>query len=102
MLLIGVLVFAVLLLIGAPVWMALAAGGGFITVFYMELPLANIPPHFFSSTDSWILLAVPYFLWLFAIFCVTRTFQPFHRLVFLLLHLTTNQMIEREGQAVWA
>lgn len=42
------------------------------------------------------------FIWLFAIFCVTRTFQPFRRLVFCLLHLTTIQMIEREGQAVWA
>jgi hypothetical protein len=59
-----------------------------------------------SARDD-VLFDIPYayydnYLRLLVIFCVTRTFQPFHRLVFILLHLTTNQMIEREGQAVWA
>lgn len=62
MLIAGLIIFAVLLVIGAPVWLALGAGGAFWAIVLMGLPLESIPTQFYVSTDSWLLLAVPYFL----------------------------------------
>ncbi|WP_458413482.1 TRAP transporter large permease [Schinkia sp. CFF1] len=59
---IGFLIFVVLLIIGAPIWLALGMSGGFWIIVQMGLPLETIPSQFFISVDSWILLAVPYFL----------------------------------------
>jgi len=61
-LLIGFLIFFVLLVIGAPIWLALGLSGGFWAFFQMGLPIESISSQFFSATDSFILLAVPYFL----------------------------------------
>ena len=55
------IVFFILLLIGAPIWVALGAGG-LIGAIYLGSPLTTIPSYFFNASDSWILLAVPYFL----------------------------------------
>lgn len=62
MLIVGFLIFVILLVIGAPVWLALGASGGFWVLFQMELPLESLSSQFFIAIDSWILLAVPYFL----------------------------------------
>lgn len=62
MTLIGFLIFAVLLIIGAPIWLALGASGGFWILLQMNLPLESLSSQFFIAIDSWILLAVPYFL----------------------------------------
>jgi C4-dicarboxylate transporter, DctM subunit len=62
MLVIGGIIFAILLVIGAPVWLALGVGGGFWALAQMGLPVETIPSQFFTATDSWIMLAVPYFL----------------------------------------
>lgn len=62
MLAIGLIIFVILLVIGAPIWLALGMSGAFWIIFQMGLPLESIPSQFFIATDSWILLAVPYFL----------------------------------------
>ncbi|MBU8906230.1 TRAP transporter large permease [Desertibacillus haloalkaliphilus] len=62
MLLVGFLILLLLLIIGAPIWLALAASGGYWVFVHMGLPLESIASQFFTSTDQWILLAVPYFL----------------------------------------
>jgi len=59
---IGFLIFVILLVIGAPIWLALGMSGGFWAFVQMGLPLESISSQFFIATDSWILLAVPYFL----------------------------------------
>ncbi|WP_209123305.1 TRAP transporter large permease [Alkalihalobacillus sp. BA299] len=62
MLVVGFFIFILLLVIGAPIWLALAMSGGFWVYVQMGLPLVSIPSQFFIATDAWILLAVPYFL----------------------------------------
>jgi C4-dicarboxylate transporter, DctM subunit len=62
MLIIGAIIFTILLVIGAPIWLALGAGGAFWALVQMGLPIHNIPSQFLTATDSWILLAVPYFV----------------------------------------
>ncbi|MEH7273364.1 TRAP transporter large permease [Neobacillus vireti] len=62
MLAIAIIIFLVLLFIGAPIWFVLGMSGGFLAVFGMNLPTANVPSHFFIAADSWILLAIPFFL----------------------------------------
>ncbi|MEC1524995.1 TRAP transporter large permease subunit [Neobacillus niacini] len=62
MLIAGLIIFVVLLVIGTPVWLALGAGGAFWAIVLMGLPIESIPTQFYVSTDSWLLLAVPYFL----------------------------------------
>ncbi|MBM4761823.1 TRAP transporter large permease [Bacillus sp. B15-48] len=59
---IGLLIFVVLLVIGAPIWLALGASGGYWVLVQMGLPLESVASQYFIATDQWILLAVPYFL----------------------------------------
>ena len=58
----GAVIFAVLLVMGVPFWLALGLGGAFWALVGVELPIESIPQQFFSSTDSWLLLAIPYYL----------------------------------------
>ncbi|WP_153726842.1 TRAP transporter large permease [Salinibacillus xinjiangensis] len=62
MLIIGFFIFLILLVIGAPIWLALGMSGGFWAFIQMGLPTESISSQFFIATNSWILLAVPYFL----------------------------------------
>ena len=59
---IGLVIFVVLLVIGAPIWLALGASGGYWVLVQMGLPIESVSSQFFIAADSWILLAVPYFL----------------------------------------
>jgi C4-dicarboxylate transporter DctM subunit len=62
MLIFGVVLFAILLVSGAPIFMAFGLGGLVIVTLHMGLPLYNIGIFFFDSVDSWIMLAVPLFM----------------------------------------
>lgn len=62
MLILGAIIFVILLVMGVPIWLALGFSGAFWALVQMGLPLESIPSQFFSATDSWILLAIPYFL----------------------------------------
>ncbi|MEH7178207.1 TRAP transporter large permease [Neobacillus vireti] len=62
MLIAGAVIFAVLLVMGVPIWLSLGMGGAFWALVGMELPIESIPQQFFTSTDSWLLLAIPYYL----------------------------------------
>lgn len=60
--LIGLLIFLILLILGAPIWLGLSVSGGLLVFVMMDLPLSTIVSQFLIATDSWILLAIPYFL----------------------------------------
>ena len=62
MLTFGIVVFAVLLVSGVPIFMAFALGGLIIITLHTGLPLYNIGIFFFDSIDSWIMIAVPLFM----------------------------------------
>jgi len=59
---IGLIIFLVLLIIGAPIWLSLSLSGGALLFFSMGSPIDTIVSQFLIATDSWILLAIPYFL----------------------------------------
>ncbi len=61
-LIIAFMIFAVLLIVGAPIWAALLVGGAVISLFDVGLPMQSVVSQLFISIDSWLLLAVPYFL----------------------------------------
>lgn len=56
------LLFIVLLVIGVPVWLSLAFSSGILAIFVMDLQMVSIISQFLTATDSWLLLAIPYFL----------------------------------------
>lgn len=56
------LLFLALLVIGVPVWLSLTFSSGLLAYFIMDLSLASIISQFLTATDSWLLLAIPYFL----------------------------------------
>lgn len=58
----GLIIFILLLVIGAPIWLSLSVSGGIIVYGFMGLPIEAISSQFLIATDSWILLAIPYFL----------------------------------------
>jgi C4-dicarboxylate transporter DctM subunit len=58
----GLIVFAVLLLTGVPIFIAFALGGLIILNLHTGLPLYNIGIFFFDSIDNWVMLAVPLFM----------------------------------------
>lgn len=60
--LIGLSFFGLAIATGFPIWCALLIGGGLITVFGIGIPLQSVVSQFYISIDSWLLLAVPYFL----------------------------------------
>jgi C4-dicarboxylate transporter DctM subunit len=62
MLAFGIVVFAVLLVTGVPIFMAFGVGGLIIVTLHTGLPFYNIGIFFFDSIDSWIMLAVPLFM----------------------------------------
>ena len=59
---IGFIIFIVLLLIGAPIWLSLGMSGFFWLFVQLGMPIESISSQFFISIDSWLLLAIPYFL----------------------------------------
>ncbi|NYT63829.1 TRAP transporter large permease [Alcaligenaceae bacterium] len=62
MTILGIAIFFILMLIGAPIWSAMLMGGATIALFDVGQPLQTVSSQFFISADSWLLLAVPYFL----------------------------------------
>ncbi len=62
MLLIGLIIFFILLIVGAPIWLSLGLSGGILMFVFLDLPLEAIISQFLIATDKWILLAIPYFL----------------------------------------
>jgi C4-dicarboxylate transporter DctM subunit len=62
MMIIGLGLFVVLLFVGAPVFVALTASGIFLATTALDLPLSTLAQQFYVSMDSFILMAVPYFI----------------------------------------
>jgi C4-dicarboxylate transporter DctM subunit len=58
----GIAAFFLLMLIGAPIWAAMLVGGAIIALFEIGQPLQAVSSQLFIAVDSWLLLAVPYFL----------------------------------------
>jgi C4-dicarboxylate transporter DctM subunit len=59
---IGLILFAGLLALGAPVFIALAAAGIYLALVVVDLPLSMLAQQFFTSIDVFVLMAVPYFI----------------------------------------
>jgi len=55
-------VFIALLVLGAPIWAAMLVSGGMIAILDIGLPTQMVVSQLYIATDSWLLLAVPYFL----------------------------------------
>lgn len=62
MLVTGILVFIGLMSGGVPIWLTMALSGTLLTIFLQGMPPTTIPLLLFSSLDSFVLLAVPFFL----------------------------------------
>ncbi|MGB9699283.1 MAG: TRAP transporter large permease [Thermodesulfobacteriota bacterium] len=62
MLIIGILIFIGLMALGIPIWLTMVSSGTFLTIFLQKLPPTTVPLLLFSSLDSFVLLAVPFFL----------------------------------------
>ena len=62
MLVVGLLIFIGLMFAGVPIWLTMVVSGTFLTIFLQGLPPTTIPLLLFSSLDSFVLLAVPFFL----------------------------------------
>jgi C4-dicarboxylate transporter DctM subunit len=62
MLIVGLLIFIGLMALGIPIWLTMVVSGTFLTIFFQGLPPTMIPMLLFSSLDSFVLLAVPFFL----------------------------------------
>ncbi|PIC66184.1 C4-dicarboxylate ABC transporter permease [Sporosarcina sp. P21c] len=60
--LIGLVIFLAFLIIGAPIWLSLSISGGTILFGFLGLPIETVVSQYLIATDSWILLAIPYFL----------------------------------------
>lgn len=58
----GVGILVGLVLAGLPIWIALTVGAIFLTFFFMDMPSVSVPMTMFGSIDSFVLLAVPFFL----------------------------------------
>jgi C4-dicarboxylate transporter DctM subunit len=59
---IGLILFAGLLALGVPVFLALASAGTYLALFVVDLPLSTLAQQFYVSMDSFVLMAVPYFI----------------------------------------
>lgn len=59
---IGLILFAGLLALGVPVFLALATAGTYLALFVVDLPLSTLAQQFYVSMDSFVLMAVPYFI----------------------------------------
>jgi len=62
MLITGILIFVGLMAVGVPIWLTMITSGTFLSIFLQGLPPSTIPLLLFSSLDSFVLLAVPFFL----------------------------------------
>lgn len=58
----GIVILVGMVLAGVPIWIALTVSAVFLTFFYVGMPDVSIPMTMFSSIDSFVLLAVPFFL----------------------------------------
>lgn len=58
----GIGILVGLVIAGLPIWIALAISAIFLTVFFMGMPVLSVPMTMFGSIDSFVLLAVPFFL----------------------------------------
>ncbi|MBQ6663405.1 MAG: TRAP transporter large permease [Firmicutes bacterium] len=58
----GVVLIVVLMIAGVPIWLALGSGAVFFNNVVLNVPGLNIPMTMFGSLDSFVLMAVPYFL----------------------------------------
>jgi len=54
--------FFILMIVGAPIWAAMLTSGGIILVFDLGMPVQAAVSQLFIAVDSWLLLAVPFFL----------------------------------------
>lgn len=59
---VGTGILAGLVLAGLPIWIALTVSAIFLTIFFMAMPVVSVPMTMFGSIDSFVLLAVPFFL----------------------------------------
>lgn len=62
MITLGLAVCAVLMVAGAPIWAAMLVSGAVIALWEIGLPERSVVSLLYISMDSWLLLAVPYFL----------------------------------------
>jgi C4-dicarboxylate transporter DctM subunit len=62
MLYVGIIICLFLFAIGAPIFVAFGLGGLILTLFYAGIPLATIGAMLLDSIDSFVLLAVPLFV----------------------------------------
>lgn len=58
----GIGILVGLVLAGLPIWIALTVSAIFLTIFFMDMPVVSVPMTMFGSIDSFVLLAVPFFL----------------------------------------
>lgn len=58
----GIGILVGLALGGLPIWIALTVGAIFLMQFMMGMPLIGVPMTMFGGIDSFVLLAVPFFL----------------------------------------
>jgi len=59
---IGLLLFVVLLVLGAPVFLALTGAGAYLALVELGLPLSMLAQQIYTSVDVFVLMAVPYFI----------------------------------------
>lgn len=62
MTLFAIALFFLLMLVGAPIWSAMLVSGGMILVLEIGMPAQAVVSQLFIAIDSWLLLAVPFFL----------------------------------------
>ena len=62
MLWVGIGILIVLVLAALPIWIALTVSAIFLMQFFMGMPAMSVPMTMFGSIDSFVLLAVPFFL----------------------------------------
>ncbi|RAH96781.1 hypothetical protein DLJ53_31455 [Acuticoccus sediminis] len=58
----GIGAFFILLLVGTPIWAAMLISGAIVLVLDIGMPAQAVTSQLFISIDSWLLLAVPFFL----------------------------------------
>ena len=61
-LVIGILIFLITFVGGVPIWLSLTLSAIFLGLFYSDMAALSIPSTFLGSLDSFVLLAVPFFL----------------------------------------
>lgn len=59
---VGLSLFVGLLVLGAPVFLALTAAGAFLGLVVLDLPVSMIAQQLYVSMDVFVLMAVPYFI----------------------------------------